>query len=124
MSFKELFFVGILDLEKSLILSCCQKLSIFLERKDIFVASFCPTELYVSAAVFQDKSDADSDADQISSTAFRRGTQREHVHMMSALGGGTPKAHESTDKLRECGTRRRGGPKIRKYCRHHVYMPP
>ena len=30
----------------------------------------------------------------------------EHVHMMSALGGGggSPKADNSTDKLRECDT--------------------
>ena len=48
-----------------------------------------------------------------------------HVNMMSALGGGPPKADDSTDKLRECDNDKGGvGQKIRKFCRRHMNMPP
>ena len=34
-----------------------------------------------------------------------------HVHMMSALGGGPPKADDSTDKMRECDSDKGEGDK-------------
>ena len=50
---------------------------------------------------------------------------RGHAHMMSEVGGGTPKADKSTDKLRECDTDNGGGGnKIPKNCGRHIYMPP
>ena len=46
--------------------------------------------------------------------------------MTSAVGGegGTPKADESIDKLRECDRDRGGCPKIRKCCVRHLSMAP
>ena len=38
-------------------------------------------------------------------------------------GGGTPKADESSDKLRECDIDK-GGQKIRKFCGHHLSTAP
>ena len=54
------------------------------------------------------------------------GKQRGHVHMMSALRGGVgyPKADDSTDKFRECSDKGGDGPKNRKFCGRHMYMPP
>ena len=47
--------------------------------------------------------------------------------MTSAWGGGeggTPKADDSTDKLRECVRDKGGGQKIRKFCGRHLSMAP
>ena len=48
-----------------------------------------------------------------------------HVHMMSALGEGG-EAQKQTTVLISCVSvtvTGWGGPKIRKFCRHHMYMP-
>ena len=42
--------------------------------------------------------------------------------MMSALGGGPPKADDSTDKLRECDSDREEG--VKKLQMLNMYMPP
>ena len=42
--------------------------------------------------------------------------------MMSALGGGPPKADDSTDKLRECDSDRGEG--VKKLQMLNMYMPP